>query len=167
MLAGNWPYYTGEPHPTDEMLTARLRYSVATQTCEDDLPPGLDTDVQTGQEDAKQSTRRRKKNVAVEGLALARCSRESLECLATGLEGRTGGRPLSLLMDQLQHPCVDVGMDVPSLLTWQNPSSHKVIEHVVLGKGPPGGAWHVSFMHCQNLLNENGRGRNDGIEMLG
>ena len=49
-------------------------------------------------------------------------------------------------MDQLQHPCVDAGLDVPSLLTWKSVDQHpehKVIDHVVLGKGQPGGSWQV------------------------
>ncbi|KZC09069.1 Oxidative stress-induced growth inhibitor 1 [Dufourea novaeangliae] len=105
MLAGNWPYYTGEPHPGDEMLTARLHSST-----------------RHGNED----------------------TRNKLESLSSGLEGRIGGRPLSILMDQLQHPCVDMGLDVPSLLTWKTAEQHhehKVIDHVVLGKGRPGGTW--------------------------
>lgn len=131
LLAGNWPHYTGAPHPGDDMLTARLRYSVATQT---------DEVVTRG----SSSQRRRTRNHCLP----ARCSkRDDLEGLASGLEGRNAGKPLSLLMDQLQHPCLDAGLDVPSLLDWvpvEEHDEHKFIDHVVLGKGPPGGAWHVS-----------------------
>ncbi|XP_012265442.2 oxidative stress-induced growth inhibitor 1-like [Athalia rosae] len=111
MLAGNWPYYTGEPHPGDEMLTARL---------------------------ASES-----------GSGLASNTRWGLEWLSLGLEGRNGGKPLSILMDHLQHPCTDAGLDLPPLLTWHPPgtngesANHKVFDHVVLGKGPPGGSWQA------------------------
>ncbi|XP_046737818.1 oxidative stress-induced growth inhibitor 1-like [Diprion similis] len=111
MLAGNWPYYTGEPHPGDEMLTARLA------------------------------------NGTSSGLACN--TRWGLETLSLGLEGRNGGRPLPLLIDHLQHPCTDAGLDLPPLLTWLSPGTesgeedHKVFDHVVLGKGAPGGAWQA------------------------
>lgn len=73
-----------------------------------------------------------------------------METLSTGLEGRNNGKPLSLLMDQLQHPCLDAGLDIPSLMNWksidEHPQTHQIIDHIVLGKGPPGGAWHVSLL---------------------
>lgn len=120
------------------MLTARLRYNVATQTPDE---------VKNGQS-CRPATRRT--NRQPKGHCLpTRCSkRDDLECLASGLEGRNAGKPLSLLMDQLQHPCLDAGLDVPSLLDWvpfEEHVEHKYIDHVVLGKGPPGGAWHVSI----------------------
>lgn len=140
MLAGNWPYYTGEPHPGDEMLTTRLHFSTmsGTEVHEDEEPrndrlqprPASDAQVQGKGQDR----------------GLATSTRCKLECLSSGLEGRGGGRPLAQLMDQLQHPCVDAGLDVPSLLAWrsfnQHPE-HKVIDHVVLGKGQPGGSWQL------------------------
>ncbi|XP_023246513.1 oxidative stress-induced growth inhibitor 2-like isoform X2 [Copidosoma floridanum] len=112
LLAGNWPHYTGEAHPGDEMLTARLRYSLGSRG----------------------------------GCFVERSSREELDVLSAGLEGRHAGRPLSLLMDQLQHPCLDAGLDVPSLLEWPSPdkhSTHRPIDHVVLGKGSAGGCWNT------------------------
>ncbi|XP_017798127.1 PREDICTED: oxidative stress-induced growth inhibitor 2-like isoform X2 [Habropoda laboriosa] len=149
MLTGNWPYYTGEPHPGDEMLTARLHLS--TRSGKDECCD--DTGQEMGNERVEDRWRRRQppssprdgvKSKACDGKGLAGSTRCKLECLSSGLEGRLGGRPLALLMDQLQHPCVDAGLDVPSLLTWksieQHPE-HKLIDHVVLGKGPPGGSW--------------------------
>ncbi|XP_014468252.1 PREDICTED: oxidative stress-induced growth inhibitor 2-like isoform X2 [Dinoponera quadriceps] len=137
MLAGNWPYYTGEPHPGDDMLTARLHFN-ATDVSEDEAE----------EEDANANNRHQccKTGVvrATQEGGLARSTRNKLECLSSGIEGRGGGRPLALLMDQLQHPCVDAGLDVPSLLEWRSAGEcpeHRIVDHVVLGKGQPGGAW--------------------------
>lgn len=149
MLAGNWPYYTGEPHPVDDMLTARLHFTTKSFTSDEDVRESEETTRNKLDEDA--CPRRQCNNVpANDGLTrgrdLARSSRWKLETLSSGLEGRSGGRPLSLLMDQLQNPCVDAGLDVPSLLHWKSKdqhSEHKIIDHVVLGKGQPGGAWQV------------------------
>ncbi|XP_014606025.1 PREDICTED: oxidative stress-induced growth inhibitor 2-like isoform X1 [Polistes canadensis] len=146
MLAGNWPYYTGEPHPFDEMLTARLHYTTRPFTNDEDI---LEKSDKTAQNNLDEDTcSRRQSNVANDGVIrgrdLAHSSRWKLETLSSGLEGRSGGRPLSLLMDQLQNPCVDAGLDVPSLLDWKSKEQHpehKIIDHVVLGKGQPGGAW--------------------------
>ncbi|XP_046973304.1 oxidative stress-induced growth inhibitor 1-like [Vanessa cardui] len=59
--------------------------------------------------------------------------------LAEGLEGRSQN-PLPLLMDNLLRPCADLGLQEDSLIEWRF-DAEKQIEHVVLGKGPPGGAW--------------------------
>ncbi|XP_043247767.1 oxidative stress-induced growth inhibitor 1-like [Colletes gigas] len=147
LLAGNWPYYTGEPHPGDEMLTARLHFSTRSgneeccnATADEKMRNG------TGNRWQQQQNRPERCETKSQGRGLARSTRCKLECLSSGLEGRIGGRPLAVLMDQLQHPCVDAGLDLPSLLTWksleQHPE-HKVIDHVVLGKGQPGGAWQT------------------------
>lgn len=144
MLAGNWPYYTGEPHPVDEMLTARLHFT--SRSFGNDEEP-----LENGETTSNNSTLAND-DVNDEGTTcnrqlgngLAHSSRWKLETLSSGLEGRRGGRPLSLLMDQLQNPCVDAGLDVPSLLHWKSKEQrqeHKIIDHVVLGKGQPGGAW--------------------------
>ncbi|XP_011702101.1 PREDICTED: oxidative stress-induced growth inhibitor 2-like [Wasmannia auropunctata] len=140
MLAGNWPYYTGEPHPGDDMLTARLRFcTTGNEEC-GDTSDDANTDVTT-------NNRRQCSKSGVgrtQGGGLARSTRCKLECLSSGIEGRGGGRPLALLMDQLQHPCVDAGLDVASLLKWSSVDErpeHRIVDHVVLGKGQPGGAW--------------------------
>ncbi|KYQ54781.1 Oxidative stress-induced growth inhibitor 1 [Trachymyrmex zeteki] len=140
MLAGNWPYYTGEPHPSDDMLTARLRFcTTGNEECSD-TPDDSNTDVTT-------NNRRQCSKSGVsrtQGGGLACSTRCKLECLSSGIEGRGGVRPLALLMDQLQHPCVDAGLDVASLLDWISADEHpehRIVDHVVLGKGQPGGAW--------------------------
>ncbi|XP_029159416.1 oxidative stress-induced growth inhibitor 2-like isoform X1 [Nylanderia fulva] len=134
MLAGNWPYYTGEPHPGDDMLTARLRFCTTNTGSEDP-------------DDAIAKNRRQcGKSGRTQGGGLARSTRCKLECLSSGIEGRGGGRPLALLMDHLQHPCVDAGLDVASLLDWRSADEypeHRIVDHVVLGKGQPGGAWQA------------------------
>lgn len=158
MLAGNWPYYTGEPHPGDEMLTARLHFSTRTgnEECYNDNDNDNENDLVEEREDIgdrweRENDGRLGRSVCAaksqQGRGLARSTRCKLECLSSGLEGRVGGRPLALLMDQLQHPCVDAGLDVPSLLTWKSVEQHpehKVIDHVVLGKDEPGGSWQVT-----------------------
>lgn len=65
---------------------------------------------------------------------------QDLLMLADGLEGRSTN-PVSLLLDSLQHPCADIGMDLPSMLEYKY-HPEKQIDHIVLGKGPPGGSWH-------------------------
>nr|XP_003706174.1 PREDICTED: oxidative stress-induced growth inhibitor 2-like isoform X1 [Megachile rotundata]XP_012147401.1 PREDICTED: oxidative stress-induced growth inhibitor 2-like isoform X1 [Megachile rotundata]XP_012147402.1 PREDICTED: oxidative stress-induced growth inhibitor 2-like isoform X1 [Megachile rotundata]XP_012147403.1 PREDICTED: oxidative stress-induced growth inhibitor 2-like isoform X1 [Megachile rotundata]XP_012147405.1 PREDICTED: oxidative stress-induced growth inhibitor 2-like isoform len=155
MLAGNWPYYTGEPHPGDEMLTARLHFSTrpGNGECYEEEEEQADEEEKDVGKKENINDRWRQRNgrsdgsfcaAKSQGRGLARSTRCKLECLSSGLEGRVGGRPLALLMDQLQHPCVDAGLDVPSLLTWKSVEQHpehKVIDHVVLGKDEPGGSW--------------------------
>ncbi|EAT45943.1 AAEL002835-PA, partial [Aedes aegypti] len=60
--------------------------------------------------------------------------------LADGLEGRSTN-PVSLLLDSLQHPCADLGMDLPCMVEYKY-HPEKEIDHLVLGRGPPGGSWH-------------------------
>lgn len=58
-----------------------------------------------------------------------------------GLEGRSTN-PTALLFDILNHPNADLGLELPSLLTWSyNPAN--TIDHVVIGKGAPGGTWQT------------------------
>lgn len=145
MLAGNWPYYTGEPHPCDEMLTARLRFYATHTGSEEcgDTPDDANIDATTNNWRHKSS---QCKSCRTQRDGLAHSTRKKLEYLSSGIEGRGGGRPLALLMDQLQHPCVDAGFDVASLLSWKSAaehSEHRIVDHVVLGKGQPGGAWQV------------------------
>ncbi|CAH1269586.1 OSGIN2 [Branchiostoma lanceolatum] len=64
---------------------------------------------------------------------------QDLQYLSEGLEGRSNN-PVALLMDSLCHPNADLGMDEPSCLQWNHHPARN-ISHVVLGKGPPGGAW--------------------------
>lgn len=68
---------------------------------------------------------------------------QDLEYLSEGLEGRSTN-PVAVLFDTLLHPDADFGKDYPSVLHWKL-EQHHYIPHLVLGKGPPGGAWHVSI----------------------
>jgi hypothetical protein len=61
--------------------------------------------------------------------------------MVQGLEGRSNN-PVSLLMDTLNHPCADLGLELPSLLEWHHHPGCQV-DHIVIGKGPPGGSWQV------------------------
>ncbi|KAJ8710405.1 hypothetical protein PYW07_009771 [Mythimna separata] len=61
--------------------------------------------------------------------------------LAEGLEGRSQN-PIPLLMDNLLRPCADMGIQADSLIEWKY-DLEKQIDHIVLGRGPPGGAWHT------------------------
>lgn len=72
-----------------------------------------------------------------------------LDYLSNGLQGRSVN-PLSVLLDQLQHPEADFGVEAPSTLLWKF-NQNKVIDHVVLGKGLPGGAWH-KMDDCKETL---------------
>ncbi|XP_077208072.1 oxidative stress-induced growth inhibitor 2 isoform X2 [Paroedura picta] len=65
---------------------------------------------------------------------------QELEYLSEGLEGRSSN-PVAVLFDTLLHPDADFGFDYPSVLHWELEQQHYV-PHMVLGKGPPGGAWH-------------------------
>lgn len=74
---------------------------------------------------------------------------QDLEYLSDGLEGRSINR-VSVLFDQLQHPEADFGIENPSTLEWKY-HSDKAIDHVVLGNGMPGGAWHA-MNDCKEIL---------------
>ncbi|XP_068093710.1 oxidative stress-induced growth inhibitor 2 [Hyperolius riggenbachi] len=65
---------------------------------------------------------------------------QDLEYLCEGLEGRSSN-PVAVLFDTLLHPNADFGYDYPSVLQWKLEQEH-YIPHILLGKGPPGGAWH-------------------------
>ncbi|XP_039619011.1 oxidative stress-induced growth inhibitor 1-like isoform X1 [Polypterus senegalus] len=65
---------------------------------------------------------------------------QDLEYLAEGVEGRSQN-PMAVLFDSLVRPDRDFGGTADSVLTWKE--DHKDhIQHLVLGKGPPGGSWH-------------------------
>jgi len=66
---------------------------------------------------------------------------QDLEFLADGLEGRSNN-PVSLLLDCLQRPQADLGLDLEPLLSWRSePAAGS--NHVVLGRGKPGGVWQT------------------------
>lgn len=66
---------------------------------------------------------------------------QDLKFVAQGLEGRSSN-PVSVLLDQLSHPCADQGLDLPPVIEWRHNIKYAV-DHIVLGKGPPGGAWQA------------------------
>lgn len=66
---------------------------------------------------------------------------QDLQFLSDGLEGRSNN-PVSLLLDALQKPEADLGLEQPSLLEWKSNPAKKV-DHVVLGRGKPGGIWQT------------------------
>ncbi|XP_067414356.1 oxidative stress-induced growth inhibitor 2 [Emydura macquarii macquarii] len=66
---------------------------------------------------------------------------QDLEYLSEGLEGRSSN-PVAVLFDTLLHPDADFGYDYPPVLHWKL-EQHHYIPHIVLGKGPPGGAWNT------------------------
>lgn len=68
-------------------------------------------------------------------------SLQDLEYLCEGLEGRSSN-PVAVLFDSLLLPDSDFGLDHTSPLEWRY-EPERAIPHLVLGKGPPGGAWHV------------------------
>ncbi|XP_044264390.1 oxidative stress-induced growth inhibitor 2-like [Tribolium madens] len=72
--------------------------------------------------------------------AVNRCLvKQDLRHLADGIEGRSTN-PVSLLLDALLHPCADIGLEMEPLVEFKKVGAE--IDHVVLGKGPPGGSWH-------------------------
>jgi hypothetical protein len=66
---------------------------------------------------------------------------QDLEYLSEGLEGRSNN-PVALLFDILTKPNADLGSEVPSTLSWAK-REKGICDHVVLGKGQPGGVWQV------------------------
>lgn len=116
LLAGNWPYYSRQQSHPNEYLHARLRSSSSSASSDSDS-----ISKQRGP-DSRQSL--------VE---------QDLEHLCNGIQGRSIN-PVSVLLDSLQHPEADFGVQLPSCLDWKL-DANKVVDHVVLGKGSPGGAW--------------------------
>lgn len=57
------------------------------------------------------------------------------------MEGRCRNQ-VSNLMDALTNPNAELEMNRPSLLEY-NFLPDKFVDHVVIGKGPPGGLWQV------------------------
>ncbi|XP_074503981.1 oxidative stress induced growth inhibitor 1 [Sebastes fasciatus] len=66
---------------------------------------------------------------------------QDLEYLCEGLEGRSSN-PVAVLFDSLLLPDSDFGLDHTSPLEWRY-EPERAVPHLVLGKGPPGGAWHA------------------------
>ncbi|KAG1963207.1 oxidative stress induced growth inhibitor 1 [Pimephales promelas] len=66
---------------------------------------------------------------------------QDLEYLCEGVEGRSSN-PVAVLFDALLLPDGDFGVDCASPLIWRH-EPERATPHLVLGKGPPGGAWHA------------------------
>nr|XP_057910956.1 oxidative stress induced growth inhibitor 1 [Doryrhamphus excisus] len=66
---------------------------------------------------------------------------QDLEYLCEGLQGRSSN-PVAVLFDSLLLPDSDFGLDHTSPLEWRY-EPERAVPHLVLGKGPPGGAWHA------------------------
>ncbi|XP_051562428.1 oxidative stress-induced growth inhibitor 1-like isoform X2 [Myxocyprinus asiaticus] len=66
---------------------------------------------------------------------------QDLEYLCEGVEGRSSN-PVAVLFDALLLPDGDFGVDCASPLIWRY-EPQRATPHLVLGKGPPGGAWHA------------------------
>lgn len=66
---------------------------------------------------------------------------QDLDYLSEGLEGRSQS-PVALLFDALLRPDTDFGGTADSVLSWKW-QEERAIPHLVLGRGPPGGAWHA------------------------
>ncbi|KAI4886354.1 hypothetical protein NFI96_017975 [Prochilodus magdalenae] len=66
---------------------------------------------------------------------------QDLEYLCEGVEGRSSN-PVAVLFDSLLLPDSDFGLDYASPLEWRY-EPERATPHLVLGKGPPGGAWHA------------------------
>ncbi|GFY75648.1 oxidative stress-induced growth inhibitor 1 [Trichonephila inaurata madagascariensis] len=64
---------------------------------------------------------------------------QDLIYLSEGLEGRSVN-PVSVLFDTLVRPQADLGIENPSVISWKF-NSENVVDHVILGKGIPGGSW--------------------------
>ena len=58
---------------------------------------------------------------------------------------------MSLLLDALQKPEADLGLELPSLLEWRQVEDGKV-DHVVLGRGRPGGIWQVGMVRVLKMF---------------
>jgi len=64
---------------------------------------------------------------------------QDMTFLSDGLEGRSAN-PVAILYDTLARPGADVGLINNSVLSWQH-HPDMAIDHVVIGRGKPGGAW--------------------------
>ena len=62
--------------------------------------------------------------------------------VAEGCEGRSHN-PVAVLFDMLSRPDADLGVTKSSLLEWKKRPDLKV-NHLILGKGRPGGCWEVT-----------------------
>ncbi|KAG8239768.1 hypothetical protein J437_LFUL019413 [Ladona fulva] len=155
MLSGNWPYYAGHkvPESQQSQSAAKTNRSHAhhggkafPSPSSNFSPSGKNTHKSYAEDDCDETSNQtfshpdeylsaRLREIPERSLLL-----QDLKFLSQGLEGRSRN-PISLLFDALSHPGADMGHELPSLLKWRYHSGRRV-DHVVLGKGPPGGSWH-------------------------
>ncbi|XP_046386313.1 oxidative stress-induced growth inhibitor 1-like [Ischnura elegans] len=148
ILSGHWPYYAG--HKIPESLKQHNRsvknlHHQAHPAASSSLPSSQSLS-RLNSEDEDDDAQKLPLNHPDEYLT-ARLREtparslllQDLRFLSQGLEGRSRN-PISLLFDALSHPGADLGLELPSMLKWRYHPSRKV-DHVVLGKGPPGGSW--------------------------
>lgn len=74
---------------------------------------------------------------------------QDLEYLCEGVEGRSSN-PVAVLFDSLLLPDSDFGLEHASPLLWRY-EPERAVPHLVLGRGPPGGAWHAMEGSMQTI----------------
>uniref|UniRef100_A0A182XEB7 Uncharacterized protein n=1 Tax=Anopheles quadriannulatus TaxID=34691 RepID=A0A182XEB7_ANOQN len=77
--------------------------------------------------------------------------------LADGLEGRSTN-PVSLLLDSLQHPCADLGMDLPPMVEYRHHPEKEVSSRIPTGDVTAAPYLRVSWF--------SGSSRKGGIDFL-
>ncbi|XP_071448297.1 oxidative stress-induced growth inhibitor 1-like [Hetaerina americana] len=151
ILSGNWPYYAGHKLPEGLKQHSRPgrnhRHHGHSGIAADSSPlPSNHSFNRVNTDDEDEDNAKFPVNHPDEYLAARLRDSpprslllQDLKFLSQGLEGRSRN-PISLLFDALSHPGADMGLEMPSLLKWRYHPSRRV-DHIVLGKGPPGGSW--------------------------
>ncbi|OTF70952.1 hypothetical protein BLA29_000713 [Euroglyphus maynei] len=144
LLAGHWPCYSPEdfPSPNENVTNAtlqnihdRLLYHCAMDSCNHD---------EYGNQ-----------HESISKPKLRSLMESDLREIGENLVGRTGANPISVLMDQLQHPNADFGERNPSMLKWTYRPDRRV-DHIVIGSSEsPGGIWHAIAKTCSSKLCSN------------
>lgn len=144
ILAGNWPYYNvNHPHP-NEQLHHKLTHPPPTDRRKD-KSSNYDSILVQDEEDELQVDDTTDRNDEVMDDNLPSLLNYDLEYLCSGLEGRSIN-PVSVLLDTLQFPNADFGMNKGSSLKWKF-DPNNTVEHLVIGQGNPGGSWN-SMVTC-------------------
>ena len=142
-LSGHWPYYCGNDelrHPIeflDERLRSRPNIPMILQDLKQLSEVSHGNVAELGRNNGVGKKKRRLKHSELIALLF-------FGVVLQGLEGRSSN-PVSLLFDALNHPGADLGLDMPTFLTWKYHPEH-AIDHVVLGSGLPGGSWQVRIL---------------------
>lgn len=131
MLAGNWPYYNSSNEHPDEYLHTRLCEPAENECSYEITKRNINEDCFDPEYESRFYYQKVPQLISLIG--------RDLNYLSSGLQGRSFN-PVSVLMDTLQHPEADFGTEHPSTLSWKH-RPDKVVNHIVIGKGLPGGAW--------------------------